>query len=215
MSRQQRVATVTGYDGTSMSRSYTYDSLGRKQTETIARRISPTNPALANLTTTYQYDALDRVTRVTDPLGNIAETVYDANSKVKQINAYYKKADATFVTRTLVTRSVTNTAIISADELYDPSTGIWTASGSLLHARYSHTATLLPSGLVLVSGGWGPGITVPIASAELYDPATGKWAATGSMVTTGNNHAATLLPSGRVLVSGGGAAYAAIAEEYF
>lgn len=96
--------TVTGTDGSSMSRSYTYDNLGRRATETLARRTSATNPALVNLTTSYQYDALDRITRVTDPLGNIAETVYDANGKTKQINAYYKKPDGTFDTRTLVTR---------------------------------------------------------------------------------------------------------------
>ena len=100
-----QAVTITGYDGSSTNRSYTYDSLGRKITETLARRISATNPALANLTTSYQYDALDRITRVTDALGNIAETVYDANGQTKQLNAYYKKADGTFITRTLVTRS--------------------------------------------------------------------------------------------------------------
>lgn len=97
--------TVTGSDGSSTSRSYTYDSLGRKQTETLARRTSATNAALVNLTTTTQYDALDRITRVTDAVGNIAETLYDANGQASQINAYYKKSDGTFDTRTLATRS--------------------------------------------------------------------------------------------------------------
>ena len=43
-------------------------------------------------------------------------------------------------------------------------------------ARGDHTATLLPSGKVLIAG--GPGA---LASAELYDPAAGTFTATGSM----------------------------------
>jgi N-acetylneuraminic acid mutarotase len=113
-------------------------------------------------------------------------------------------------------------AAIASSELYDPATGLWTATGSLLRGRFSHTETLLPSGLVMVCGGWGIrpiGSVGVLDSAELYDPATGNWAATGAMVTLGNSHAATLLSSGKVLVSGGGdigyAAYLGIAEEYF
>ena len=77
-----------------------------------------------------------------------------------------------------------------------PSRGAWTTTESLVEGRYSHTATLLPNGRVLVAGG---GRT----SAELYDPATRSWAATGMMLTGRAGHSATLLPDGRVLVAGG------------
>ncbi len=79
-------------------------------------------------------------------------------------------------------------------------TGSWTATGSLHGARLSHTATLLPSGKVLVAGGYGG---PALSSAELYDPATGTWSATGSLIAGRYNHTATLLASGKVLVAGG------------
>ena len=75
-------------------------------------------------------------------------------------------------------------------------------TGSLGTARGFHTATLLPSGKVLVAGGIG-GAGGP-TSAELYDPATGLWAPTGSLVSPRSGfHTATLLPNGKVLVAGG------------
>jgi hypothetical protein len=57
--------------------------------------------------------------------------------------------------------------------------------------------TLLPSGKVLVAGGFN------LSSAELYDPVADTWTATGSMSTVRSGHTATLLPNGKVLVAGG------------
>jgi hypothetical protein len=69
-------------------------------------------------------------------------------------------------------------------------------------ARFNQTATLLPSGDVLVAGGYNFDDGY-LSSAELYDPATGTWTATGSMAAARAAHTATLLPSGDVLVAGG------------
>jgi hypothetical protein len=68
-------------------------------------------------------------------------------------------------------------------------------------ARRDHTATLLPSGQVLVAGGTSS--SGPLASAELYDPVSNTWSAAGTMVNQRDYHTATLLPSGKVLVAGG------------
>jgi N-acetylneuraminic acid mutarotase len=86
----------------------------------------------------------------------------------------------------------------------------WTPLESMSNVRSFQTATLLPNGLLLVTGGLagapglGGGGNAPLASAELYDPAANAWTPAASMSTARSGHTAILLPSGQVLVVGGG-----------
>lgn len=109
-----------------------------------------------------------------------------------------------------------NPVILSSAELYNPTTGRFTATGSLGSARTGFNDVRLGDGRVLILGGEGADEQV-LASAEIYDPATGKFSPTGSMSIAREGFVSVLLPDGDVLVAGGsetGVDYLSSAEIY-
>src|SRR5207247_2227043 len=103
--------------------------------------------------------------------------------------------------KVLVTGGYSNSGFQSSAELYDPSTGTFSTTGSMSVGRYIHTATLLGNGKVLITGGYSNSGSQ--SNAELYDPSTGTFSTTGSMNSARYAHTATLLANGNVLVTGG------------
>ena len=81
--------------------------------------------------------------------------------------------------------------LLASADLYDPSTGKFTATGSPHAVGLFHTATLLPDGTVLIN--WG-------TSAELYDPSTESFRAIDKIAPGGTT--ATLLSNGKMLFTG-------------
>ncbi len=83
-------------------------------------------------------------------------------------------------------------------EIYNPATGVFTATGTMNTARYKlqGTSVLLNDGKVLIAGGAN--------RAEVFDPATNTFSyASGSLGTTRLFAAATRLQNGQVLITGG------------
>lgn len=93
----------------------------------------------------------------------------------------------------------------SVAEIYDPVTETRKRTGSLNIGRKSgFTMTLLPNGMVLVTGGL-TNISPPTgcSSTELYNPNDGKWKMAAPMSEARYAHTAALLKNGTVLVAGG------------
>lgn len=80
-------------------------------------------------------------------------------------------------------------------------TGVEVEEG-MPQVRALHTATLLPSGQILLAGGTnGPSV---LRTATLFDPSTEEFTDTATpMSEVRDLHTATLLPNGRVLLAGG------------
>ena len=106
--------------------------------------------------------------------------------------------------------------VTPAVEIFDPSSGSWTETGSLTTGRAGHTANLLIDGRILIAGGQtaatrggrlqfvtASAAMIPSASAEIFDPQAGSWQPVALLGTPRTGHSATLLPSGQLLVVGG------------
>ena len=99
---------------------------------------------------------------------------------------------------------------LASAELYDPTSGTWTETGSMTRWRYNAKAISLADGRVLVLGGHVSGQNtssrrIPAGGgpetkgAETYDPESGTWSSARPM--TAPPETATLLPDGTVLVT--------------
>jgi WD40 repeat protein len=139
--------------------------------------------------------------------------LYDPTSakftETGEINIGRERCSATLLAngQVLVAGGITlqpdgNGSVQDSAELYDPATGSFTPTGTMTSARENHTATLLPDGRVLITGGFSDNVGV-LDTAELYDPVTGLFSPAGHMTTTRYGHLAAVLGNGDVLIAGG------------
>jgi hypothetical protein len=87
---------------------------------------------------------------------------------------------------------------VSVAELYDPVTGTFSRAADMPEPRVFHFAIVLPTGKVLVGGGFDNLDKI----ADLFDPTFGTWSRTGAMISSDPLPGVTVLGDGRVLVAG-------------
>jgi Kelch motif len=98
--------------------------------------------------------------------------------------------------------------ITASAEIYDPTTGTWSRTGSLSTPRIDFTANLLNDGRDFAAGGWDTGATggtVQIySSIEEYTPFTGRWRTLNNTLATPRfAHTATHLLDSSLIIAGG------------
>jgi N-acetylneuraminic acid mutarotase len=80
-------------------------------------------------------------------------------------------------------------------ELFDPSTGVWDATGAPHTNHFLASLIVMPGGKALLGAGE--------AAPEIYDPATGNWTTTAPINQKRYDDRMVLLPNGTVLDIGG------------
>ena len=92
-------------------------------------------------------------------------------------------------------------------ELFDPSTGAWTATSEMVTPRIGQAIRSFPTAQFS-----SPAVTCirsrptrgdPLPSIEVFDPSTEEWTETAPLADGRDSHMAVLLPSGEVMVLGG------------
>jgi hypothetical protein len=98
--------------------------------------------------------------------------------------------------------------IHSSAEIYDPSSGVFSPTGSMVRIRHKHDAALLPDGRVLIAGGADQRDDQgTYRDSEIYSPASGTFSPGAEMIYARYKHKGTsvALPDGRILLAGGAA----------
>jgi hypothetical protein len=96
--------------------------------------------------------------------------------------------------------------------VYHPRAHRWTRTGSLHTARNEGAVARLPHGRILVAGGYGPHLCIPMNSVEIYHPRNERWTRTASLDRARGGAQAAVLPDGDVLVMGGSRCGGALAS---
>jgi hypothetical protein len=101
-------------------------------------------------------------------------------------------------------------AALSSVEIWNPTTGAWTAANPISGPRLGLALSLLPSGQVMVSGGlqYAPVFGVPnaftVTTVQRWNPGTGTWTNGPNMAQprAGHHYNQVQLLDGRILMTG-------------
>ncbi|MHC4513159.1 MAG: Kelch repeat-containing protein [Planctomycetota bacterium] len=94
---------------------------------------------------------------------------------------------------------------IANAEVYDPTANGWTAVTNMAVARATHTATLMPDGKVILTGGTSGTLLTPVAGASVqeFDPTSSGWRTLKNLQGTRAGHGAAVTADGLLVIFGG------------
>ncbi|HUP70257.1 MAG TPA: kelch repeat-containing protein [Acidimicrobiales bacterium] len=200
---QSKIPGGTNASGSAIKSSELFDPAAVAQQASVVGLSASSGPPYGGTSVVLNGFFLDKTTSVR--FGD-TEATFKLDSPTQVTAASPPSATGT-VGVTVTTAGGTSALLsITRFEFFTATTAV-TPKGSLFLGRSNHTATVLPTGDVLMVGG----TTSPddAASAELFDPATGTSTTTGSLAAGRSypeghrNHSATVLPSGKVFVFSG------------
>lgn len=88
-------------------------------------------------------------------------------------------------------------------ETIDPSSGATSMVGALQSGRIFHSASIIGSGKVLVTGGTPGLVAAEVTTSEVFDPSAGTWETVSALPGARFEHLSVPLPDGSALVFGG------------
>ncbi len=172
-------------------------SVGRSQ-HTATRLPDGKVLVVAGLKAIYPYVALSSV-EVFDPQANTWATGKPLRTARIGHTATLLKDGRVLVTGGCDCDPEYSGTLLNSVEIYNPANRQWRAGPPMNEYRAGgHTATLLPDGRVLISGGKGY-IGDPAHTAEIFDPVANTWTPTTPPPLSHSGASATLLADGRVL----------------
>ncbi|CAF4401542.1 unnamed protein product, partial [Rotaria sp. Silwood2] len=181
-----------------------------KPTTTTTKPSTTTSTTTTKPTTTTTKPSTTTSTTTTKPT-TTSTTASTTTTKPTTTSTTTTKPTTTSTTTTKSTTAIFTTTTITAAggtingntvELYNTTTKIWSAGPSMFDARILHTATLLPDGRLIATGGY---YNRYLKTAEIYNPTTNTRSTISSMNTARYGHQAIYLPapSNKLLVMGG------------
>ena len=206
-----KILVVGGYDGTNaLSTAETYDPSTGVWTNTIgplaythryhtATLLSDGKVLIAGGTVGPLGTADAKYTEIYSPLtGTFSPGLPLPEERQGHTATMLSNGDVLFVGNSIGDGTLVR-RLINTSGTYAWATGLTGLPASMTSARYNHSATLLATGKLLVTGGFGADPT----SAELYDPSGRTWSSAGNMLSSRAYHTSTTLRNGDVVVIGG------------
>ncbi len=94
-------------------------------------------------------------------------------------------------------------SVTNLSQLFQPATGVWSATDTMPAGVADATATVLGDNRVLVAGGESSAAGTASGATQLFDPSTDAWSSGGALPAPSFGATASLLTDGDVLYAGG------------